>query len=79
MTSEQLSTYAAEFLHINRYLDFQQEFYDELLIYCGEIKRVNFCLEKWLENAEWAEKWLKNYKNGFLRSLNILKKYFQVT
>ena len=58
MTSIWLRFSASEFLHINRYLDLDEEFYKALSPYCSVVPTINVVLEQWIEKGEYMENWL---------------------
>jgi hypothetical protein len=65
MESGQLKTSAAEFLHINRYLDIEEDFYVILLDYIDSVLAIKKCMIDWSKQSANVETWILENKENF--------------
>jgi hypothetical protein len=77
MVSVSLKSSAAEFLHVNRYLDFDEEFYVALFVYFTLAATVNRRLEEWMIGEENAENWLLENEELIKRTFTRMSEYAQ--
>jgi len=57
---ELMAKSAADLLWVDRYVDEDEEFFEGPMLYSAHVISINHHLGYWIDNEEWAEKWLLN-------------------
>lgn len=65
MLSYVLRSSAAELLYVNRYLDLDDDFYNNVDAYYEHVQAINRCLSEWKDHSINNEQWITNNKPDF--------------
>jgi len=77
MVSVSLKFSAAEFLHVNRYLEFDEKFYADLFLYYTLVASINRRLEEWPTADKASENWLLENEGLIKEMFTRMSEYLQ--